>query len=211
MCLFSGSFLGVDQYEDLHAPNSAKFEKTICLLERAPQDHMVGGASDNQQFLEVVTVILGSDLPIAWKAERAEYDAAYALVLEAEAKAEAEDKVGLRRSLHPPPPSIALLHVRFCRAHLKLLATHLFVGRPAVTLGSPRAAMGLRRLKNGRRRPRLQRPLLSLRRRSRINRARMRAVRNLLLKKVHRQLPRRRWVVAPPLDLGIQGYRDIGI
>ena len=190
--------MGVDQYEDLHAPNSAKFAKTMGLLERAPQDHMVCGASDNPQFLEAVTVILGSDLPIAWKAERAEYDAAYALVLEAEANAEAAVKVGLRRSLHPPHPSIAMLHVRFCRAHLKLFASHLFVDRPAVILGSPCAAMGVRRLKSGRRRPRLQRPLLSLRRRSRRNRARMRAVRNLLLKKVHRQLPRRRWVVAPP-------------
>ena len=113
MCLFSGSFLGVDLYEDLHAPNSAKFENTIRLLERAPQEHMGCGASDNPQFLQVVTVILGSDLPIAWKAERAEYDAAFALVLEAEAKAEAEDKVGLRRSFHPPHPFIGMLHVRF--------------------------------------------------------------------------------------------------
>ncbi len=105
--------MGVDKYEDLHAPNSAKFEKTMGLLERAPQDHMVCGASDNAPFSEAVTVILGTDLPFAWKAERAEYDAAYALVVEAEAKADAEDKVGLRRSLHPPHPSIAKLHVRF--------------------------------------------------------------------------------------------------
>ena len=95
MCLFSGSFLGVETYEDLHAPNSAKFEKTMGLLERAPQEHMVCGASDNAMFAEAVTVILGTDLPFAWKAERAEYDAAHALVLEAEAKAEVEDKVGL--------------------------------------------------------------------------------------------------------------------
>ena len=39
----------------------------------------------------------------------------------------------------------------------------------------------------------------------------MRAVMNLLLKKVHPQLFRRMCVVAPPRDLGIQGYRDIGI
>ncbi len=113
MCLLSGSCLGVDRYEDLHAPNSAKFEKTIRLLERAPQEHVVCGASDTPQFLEAVTAILGSDLPIAWRAERAEYDADSALVLEAEAKAEAEDKVGLRRSFHPPHPFIGMLHVRF--------------------------------------------------------------------------------------------------
>ena len=106
MCLFSGSFLGVDQYEDLHAPNSAKFAKTMVLLEREPQEHTVCGASDNAPFAEAVAEILGIALPFAWKAERAEYDAAYALVVEAEAKAEAEDKVGLRRSLHPlTPPS----------------------------------------------------------------------------------------------------------
>ena len=112
MCLFSGSFLGVDKYEDLHAPNSAKFEKTIGLLARAPQEHMVRGASDIPQFPEAVTEILRTDLPIAWKAERAEYDAAYALVVEAEAKAEVEDKVGLRRSFYPPNPYIAMLQVR---------------------------------------------------------------------------------------------------
>jgi hypothetical protein len=113
VCLFSGSFLGVDKYEDLHAPNSAKFERTMDLLERAPQEHMVCGASDNAPFTEAVTEILGIALPFAWKAERAEYVAAYELVVEAEAKADAEDKVGLRRSLHPPHPSIAILHVRF--------------------------------------------------------------------------------------------------
>ncbi len=113
VCLFCGSFLGVDKYEDLHAFNSAKFGKTVGLLERAPQDHMVCEASDNAPFTEAVTEILRTDLPIAWKAERAEYDAAYALVLEAEANAEVEDKVGLRRSFHPPHPSIAKLHVRF--------------------------------------------------------------------------------------------------
>ena len=113
MCLFSGSFLGVDKYEDLHAPNSAKFERTMVLLEGAPQEHMVSGASDNVSFPEAVAEILGTALPFAWKAERAEYVAAYALVVEAEAKADAEDKVGLRRSLHPPHPSIAILHVRF--------------------------------------------------------------------------------------------------
>ena len=75
VCLFSGSFLGVETYEDLHAPNSAKFEKTIGLLARAPQEHMVRGASDIAQFTEAVTEILRTDLPIAWKAERAEYDA----------------------------------------------------------------------------------------------------------------------------------------
>ena len=211
MCLFSGSFLGVDKYEDLHAPNSAKFAKTMVLLENEPQEHMVCGASDNAPFVQAVTEILGTDLPFAWKAERAEYEAAFALVVEAEAKAEADDKVGLRRSLHPPHPSIAMLHVRFCRAHLKLFASHLFVDRPAFILGSSRAAMGVRRLKNGRRWPRLQRPPLSLRRRRRRHRSRMRAVMYLLLKKVHPQLFRRRWVVPPPRDLGIQGYRDIGI
>ena len=56
---------------------------------------MVRGASDIAQFTEAVTEILRTDLPIAWKAERVEYDAAHALVLEAEAKAEVEDKVGL--------------------------------------------------------------------------------------------------------------------
>ena len=106
MCLVSGSFLGVDKYEDLHAPNSAKFAKTMVLLEREPQQHVDCGASASAPFAQAVTEILGTDLPIAWKAERAEYDAAYALVVEAEAKAEAEDKVGLRRSLHPlTPPS----------------------------------------------------------------------------------------------------------
>ena len=113
VCLFCGSFLGVDKYEDLHAPNSAKFAKTMVLLEREPQEHTVCGASDNAPFAQAVTEILGTDLPLAWKAERAEYDAAYALVLEAEAKAEAEDKVGLRRSFHPPHPFIGMLHVRF--------------------------------------------------------------------------------------------------
>jgi hypothetical protein len=90
-----------------------KFEKTVGLLERSPLAHMVRGESDTAQFQEALGLILGTDLPIAWKAERAEYAASYALVLEAEAKAEAKDKVGLRFSVHPPHPQIAILHVRW--------------------------------------------------------------------------------------------------
>jgi len=212
VCLFSGSFLGVDKYDDLLAPNSAKFAKTMGLLERAPQDHMVCGASDNAPFAQVVTEILGTDLPFAWKAERAEYEAAFALVVEAEAKAEADDKVGLRRSFHPPHPLIAIFHVRWPSA-AESFRNAPIVDSPAVILGSSRAEMGVRRLKNGRRRrPRLQRRPLSLRRRRRRQWSRMSAVMYLLLlEDVHPQLFRRRWVVAPPRDLGIQGYRDIGI
>ena len=113
VCPFFGSFLGVREYDDLHASNKGKFDKTVELLESAPKEHMVVVASDTPAFQAALSLLLGYDLPIAWKSERAEHDADWQVILAAEAKAEAADKVGLRRTVHPPHPSIAKLHVRW--------------------------------------------------------------------------------------------------
>jgi len=110
VCPFFGSFLGVCEYDDLHSCNNEKFDKTVALLERAPQDHMVRVECDTSEFVGVIRLLLGNDLPIAWKSERAEHETDWQVVVEAEAKVGA--KVVLRHTLHPAHPHIALLQVR---------------------------------------------------------------------------------------------------